>query len=70
MLLNVEAENQMTKPLSGSENSKTDNELWITPEKSLFRTRMPRPHHVILHLVLAFVMFLLALAIAIFYSES
>jgi len=48
---------------------KLDDELWITPEKSLFRTQLPRPTHAYMHLIIAFVMFLIALAIAIFYAE-
>ena len=52
-----------------NKNSKNEDELWIIPEKSLFRTHLPRPHHAIVHLVLAFSMFILALMIAIFYAE-
>lgn len=59
----------MTSPPFINENAKTEDELWVIPEKSLFRTHLPRPHHAVIHLVLAFSMFILALMIAIFYAE-
>ena len=45
---------------------KAEDELWVTPEESMFGTRLPRPSHVAVHIAFAFFMFLAALLIAIF----
>jgi hypothetical protein len=46
-----------------------DDEKWVTPEKSVFRTRIPRPTNAGAHLAMALVMFLLALGVAIYFAE-
>ncbi len=45
---------------------KTEDELWVTPEESMFSTRVPRPTHVGFHLAFSFCMFIAALVIAAF----
>lgn len=48
-------------------NSEEDG--FVTPELSIFRTRLPRPTSTMTYLVLAAATFLLALIVAIFYAE-
>lgn len=47
----------------------TEDDAFVTPEFSLFRTQLPRPTSTMRHLVFATVTFLLALLAAIFYAE-
>lgn len=42
----------------------------VTPERSVFGTRVPRPTHVGRHLVIVLVVFVAALAVAIFFAEG
>lgn len=56
----------MERHIYHTPEQKTEDELWITPEQSLFSTRIPRPTHVGLHLAFAFCMFIAALVIAFF----
>lgn len=47
----------------------TEEDGFVTPELSIFRTRLPRPTSTMRHLVLAAATFILALIAAIFYAE-
>ena len=47
----------------------TEDDVFVTPDFSVFRTQLPRPTSTMRHLVLAAVTFLLALVAAIFYAE-
>lgn len=47
----------------------TDDDAFVTPDLSVFRTKLPRPTSTMRHLVLAAITFLVALIAAIFYAE-
>lgn len=57
-----------TKGNSATEQG-TEDDAFVTPDLSVFRTKVPRPTSTMRHLVLAAVTFLIALAAAIFYAE-
>jgi hypothetical protein len=47
----------------------TEDDAFVTPEFSVFRTQLPRPTSTMRHLVLAALTFMMALIAAIFYAE-
>lgn len=47
----------------------TEDDAFVTPDLSVFRTKLPRPTSTMRHLVLAAITFSLALIAAIFYAE-
>lgn len=47
----------------------TEDDAFVTPDFSVFRTRLPRPTSTMRHLLLAAITFMLALVAAIFYAE-
>jgi hypothetical protein len=61
-------ENPMERHAHHSYEPKTEDDLWITPEQSIFSTRIPRPTHVGFHLAFAFCMFIAASVIAFFHA--
>lgn len=46
-----------------------DESYWVTPQKSMFRTHIPRPLNIISYLLITGVTFLVALALAVFFAE-
>ena|GEM_PF-5555677 len=57
-----------TNESDGFEES-TEDDAFVTPDLSVFRTKLPRPTSTMRHLVIAAITFLFALIAAIFYAE-
>ena len=48
----------------------SEDNTYVTPDFSVFRTQLPRPTSTMVHLLIASLTFILALIVAIFYAEG